>query len=89
MTNLLAIFGVGFLSVFVAGFQSRAVNHGNYALAACNSVLLGIGNAAVWTQITDPDTGVVGWIVYGVSGAFGITASMYVHERFIKKRHTP
>lgn len=86
MTELLVVFLVGFASVFVAGFQSRAVNHGNYGWAAGNSFLLGIGNASIWTHITAPEMGWAGWIVYGFSGSLAITASMYVHERYIRDR---
>jgi hypothetical protein len=80
----LATFGVGLVTVFVAGFQSRSVNHGNYRWAAFNSFLLSVGNATMWTHIvksSDP----INYVVYGFAGSIAITASMYVHDRFVKK----
>lgn len=78
----LAIFGMGFSSVFALGFQSRNVNHGNYGWAAVTSMFIGMTSAYLWTHI--PST-LSGGIVYGLSGALAITLSMYVHERFVKR----
>ncbi len=82
----LTIFLTGFVSVFALGFQSRNVNHGNYAWAAATSFFVGSSSAFLWTKITAPEAGWAGGVVYGASGALAITASMYVHERFISGR---
>lgn len=84
MLSLLVIFVTGFVSVFALGFQSRNVNHGNYALAAGTSVFVGLSQASLWSHITKPGQGVAGALVYAVAGAMAITSSMYVHERYVK-----
>lgn len=81
--ELLTIFISGYVSVFTLGFQSRNVNHGNYGWAAVTSVLVGLSQAALWTHILAPGQTWMGASVYALSGALGITSSMYVHERFI------
>lgn len=83
MINYLTIFGVGFMSVFAMGFQSRNVNHGNYGWAAGTSFFIGVSSMYLWKNVLE--TGLVGGIVYGASGALAITSSMYIHERFIKR----
>lgn len=85
VNEYLTIFGVGFLTVFVAGFQSRNVNNGDYGWAAATSFALGLTNAILWTKITDLEATGIGGAVYGLAGALAITSSMYVHKRFIQK----
>lgn len=90
MIRLLAIFVAGFASVFLLGFQSRNVNHGNYRWAAATSFVIAIAQAGIWRQITRPDAGWLDSLVYGLAGMLGITSSMYVHARFVaKKGRTP
>lgn len=84
MTEYLTIFVAGFLAVFAQGFQSRNVNNGDYAWAAATSAMLGVVQASLWVHVTQAN-GYLGGLVFGTSGAFGITASMYVHKRFIAK----
>lgn len=83
--ELLIIFLAGFASVFALGFQSRAVNHGNYALAAGNSIFIGVAQSNIWGLIVT-DSSFIASLVYGLSGAFGIVASMKVHQRFFTKK---
>lgn len=83
MMELLTIFVAGYISVFTLGFQSRNVNHGNYGWAAITSAFVGISQAALWSHILAPGQTWAGAAVYAVSGACGITSSMYVHERFV------
>lgn len=83
MTEYPTIFLTGFLSVFAMGFQSRNVNHGNYLWAAGTSFFIGVSSLYIWKSVLA--TGLVGGLVYGLSGACAITSSMYVHERFIKR----
>lgn len=80
MTYLI-IFAAGFASVFLLGFQSRNVNHGNYKAAALTAFVIAQTQGALWAKLLENLT----WqllIVYGMSGAIGITASMYVHQRW-------
>lgn len=84
MMEYLIIFMAGYWSVFLLGFQSRNVNHGNYAWAAGTSFLIAQMQTTLWGALFSNLT----WtstVVYGVSGATGIVTSMYVHQRFINK----
>lgn len=81
IVNLFIIFVVGFCSVFLLGFQSRSVNHGNFKLAACMSFVIAQMQTTLWGALFSNLT----WqasLVYGASGALGITSSMYVHHRW-------
>ena len=82
----LAIFLAGYASVFLLGFQSRNVNHGNYGWAAATSFCIALAQASIWTRITSPDAGWTEAVIYGLSGMCGITSSMWAHQRFIAKR---
>jgi hypothetical protein len=85
MTEYLMIFGVGFASTFMMGFQSRNVNNGDYLWAAICSAIIGVTNATLWSAVVGSSSGILGGLVYGLSGAIGITASMKAHKRFIEK----
>ena len=82
--SLLIIFVVGFASVFMLGFQSRSVNHGNFKAAACMSFVLAQMQTTLWGALFAN----LSWqasLVYGASGALGITSSMYVHRRWFMR----
>lgn len=84
MTHLLAIFAAGYASVFLLGFQSRNVNHGNYGWASATSFAIAIMQTSLWGELfRDMSWGSA--IAYGLSGATGITSSMFVHKRWIQK----
>jgi hypothetical protein len=83
MSHLLQIFVAGFGSVFLLGFQSRAVNHGNYGWAACGSFVIAITQGFLWSRIMAPGAGLKEYMVYGLSGACGITAAMWTHRKFL------
>ena len=85
MSSLLAIFAAGYASVFLLGFQSRNVNHGNYGWAAATSFLIAIAQASIWVRIASADATWAEVITYGLSGMCGITSSMWVHQRFIRR----
>lgn len=72
-----------FVQVFLLGFQSRNVNHGNFGWAAATSFFIGLSQVAVWHRIMSPDAGWAAAIVYGGCGALAIVSSMWVHRRFI------
>lgn len=86
MMSYLTIFLAGFVSVFAMGFQSRNVNSGNYVGAGLTSMFVGITSAHLWAIIVDPAMGAMAGVIYGLSGALGITSSMYVHERFMNDK---
>ena len=83
MKAMLLLFGAGFASVFLLGFQSRNVNAGHYGWAASTSVLIAVAQASVIVRLarsTWLETG-----VYAVAGVAGIVSSMWIHERFIAR----
>lgn len=85
MTHIFIILGAGFLSVFMLGFQSRNVNHGNYRMAAITSFAIAQMQTTLWGTLFVNLT----WqssLAYGLSGALGITCSMFVHQRWFQKR---
>jgi hypothetical protein len=85
MTHFLAIFGCGFASVFLLGFQSRSVNHGNFAMAAGCSFSIAISQGMLWSRIVAPGAGLAEYATYGLSGSCAITAAMWFHRRFFMK----
>ena len=87
--SLLGLFVIGFISVFSLAFQSRNINHGNYGWAAGGSFVIGFSQAAIWTQITAPTAGFIEAAVYSFSGTCAVVSSMWVHERFIKRKPIP
>ena len=78
------LFIAGFGSVFLLGFQSRNVNHGNVGWAAITSFAIAIMQVSLWGQIFSNLT-YASAMVYGLSGSCGIVSSMYVHKRWIAK----
>ena len=84
MIHLALIFLAGFASVFLLGFQSRNVNHGNFGWAAGTSFLIAIMQTSLWGALFR-DLSWSAAIVYGMSGATGITSSMFVHQKWIKR----
>lgn len=82
MTDLALIFIAGFGSVFMLGFQSRNVNGGNYGWAACTSFCIAIMQTTLWGRLFSDLTWAAA-VVYGLSGACGITLSMWTHKRFV------
>jgi hypothetical protein len=83
--DILVIFCAGYLSVFMLGFQSRNVNHGNYRMAAITSFAIAQMQTTLWGALF-ADLTWASSLVYGASGAFGITSSMFVHKRWFLKR---
>lgn len=88
MSHLLVIFVAGFASVFLLGFQSRAVNHGNYRIAAGNSFLIAIMQTTLWgalfKNLSWPAT-----LAYGLGAMLGIISSMYLHKELMVRWRKP
>lgn len=84
-TDGLLIFAGGFASVFTLGFQSRAVNAGNFKVAAAMSFTIAMFQAHLWKLIVEGDGSLTASVVYGLSGSCAITSAMWVHKRFFSK----
>lgn len=83
--DMLMVFIGGFASVFTLGFQSRAVNAGNYALAAVMSFTIAMSQAHLWKLIVDGDGSLLTSAIYGLSGSCAITAAIWVHKKWFSK----
>lgn len=79
--NLVALFAVGFMTVFFAAFQSRCVNSGQHLYATMNSFAIGIGQAYVWRVVTLDGAGWWEVFAYGASGALGVNVAMWLHRK--------
>lgn len=88
MTHLLTIFIAGYASVFLLGFQSRAVNHGNYRLAMTGSFMIATMQTTLWGALFK-DLSWSATLVYGLSGMSGIGSSMFVHQKLLQKWNKP
>lgn len=86
LIDALLIFLGGFASVFTLGFQSRAVNAGNYLLAPAMSFLIAMSQAHLWNLIVENDGSFMASVVYGLSGMCAITSAMWCHRRFFHKK---
>lgn len=82
------IFLAGFASVFLLGFQSRNVNHGNFGWAAGTSFAVAISQGMLWSHIIRPDIGFLGWLTYGFAGSSAIVSSMHIHKKYIQGGYT-
>jgi len=82
LSDGLLIFLGGFASVFTLGFQSRAVNAGNFKVAAAMSFTIAMFQAHLWKLIVEGDGSMAASVVYGLSGSCAITSAMWLHRRF-------
>lgn len=82
----LSIFVSGFFMVFLLGFQSRLVNHGNFKMAALCSFTVAQAQFGLWTAIMQPGMDWTHALVYGLSGATAITTAMWLHVRMFMKK---
>lgn len=81
--NEFLLFVSCFVSVFALGFQSQNVNQGHYVAAFLTSFLIGAGHLALYRLMPEATFSEVA--AYMLGGPFGITASMYVHRRWMPK----
>jgi len=85
MTDLLYLALISVVQVFAMAFQSKNINGGHYALAACGSAFIGLSQAYVWKAITATGSTITETGVYAVSGGVGCVLAMWTHHRFVKK----
>lgn len=86
MNEILIVFFTGFVSVFLLGFQSRLVNHGNFAWAGACSFTIAFFQAHLWTNIVKSQNNIDLTLAYGISGALAITTAMWVHKKFFTNK---
>lgn len=92
MTAWFLLFFTSVLWIFVIGFQSRAVNSGQYMVAAPTSFLIGFLQVSVLGDVLSPDASMVDTLIYCSGGMFGIVLAMWTHKnilpRFFRKDTT-
>jgi hypothetical protein len=86
MTALLWLALVSLIQVFAMAFQSKSINGGHYALAACGSIFIGLSQAFVWKAITTVGAGLTETLVYAISGGAGCVCAMWTHRKFVKDK---
>lgn len=77
----MSLFLSTFITVFLLGFQQQNVIGGHYWLAAGTSVAIA---AAQYTMISGVASG-GDWWQMGIGGALGVTLSMFLHKRMMRK----
>ncbi len=77
------IFGSTFVLVFALGFQSMNVNRGHYFAAFFTSFLIGTSNLVLFKTV--PQAGFFEMSAYLSAGPFAIIASMWAHDKWMKK----
>ncbi len=86
MSEIVTVFVTGFISVFLLGFQSRLVNHGNFVWAGLCSFIIAFFQAQLWVNIVKSQGKLDLTLAYGIAGAAAIMSAMFVHKKyFIKK----
>ena len=82
--NELSLFGSTFGMVFFLGFQSMAVNSGQYWLAGVNSFIIGCFHLILYK--TAPHVaGSLQIASYVTGGPLGILCAMYAHRNLLPK----
>ena len=71
-----------FFTVFLLAFQQQNVTHGYYYWAASTSVAIA---GAQYVMISSVASG-GSWLLMGIGGAVGVTASMATHRKWMKKK---
>lgn len=89
MTTLhgLLFFAATFAQVFAMGFQSRNVNTGQYAAAACTSFLIGAAQLFTVRTIALSNPWAA-FVVTSIAGPAAIVSAMLVHRRVFKGNAT-
>jgi hypothetical protein len=82
MSELL-LFISAFGTVFAIGFQSLNVNNGHHKMAFLTSYLIGVSHLVIYRVMPDPSLTEI--VAYLNGGPFGIVASMYVHQKFMRR----
>lgn len=71
-----------FILVFLRAFQTQNVIHRHYYFAGATSYLMAGAEVAVVLGVVSSGWSAVLWI--GTGGALGVTASMFVHKKYLQ-----
>lgn len=70
--------------VFLRAMQQQNVIGGHYGLAVLTSFGMALAEVSVVLRVVD--TGIAAALYVGAGGALGVTAAMYVHKRWVRRR---
>jgi len=73
-----------FAAVFLLSFQQQNVVGGHFFYAAITSMLIAAAQFAMFKGVIASD--LIGVLYMGTGGAVGVTLSMFVHRKVIKKK---
>ncbi len=77
------LFGTTFVLVFALGVNTLSVSKGQYGIAFLTSFLISGSNLVILRAVPQGDLLEVA--AYMLGGPFGIVASMWIHNRFLRK----
>lgn len=72
------------LLVFLRSIQQQNVIGGHYVLAAITPFAIAAGEVLTVLIVVDTGLHAIPWI--GAGGAIGVTAGMYVHRKYFRKK---
>ena len=72
-----------FILVFMRALQQQNVIHRYYWWAAGTAYFIAVGEVVLVYNVAQIGLPAIPWV--GTGGAAGVTLSMYVHQRWIKK----
>ena len=78
------LFFIGFVSIFLLGFQQQNVTGGHYKMAFFNSMLIALSQFTLYREAVASEWSGVFYLALG--GAIGITLSMYTHRKWRSKK---
>lgn len=89
MIAWITLFVSSIIWVFIIGFQSRAVNSGQYLVAAPVSFALGFLQVQVLGDVLSPTATLIDTLIYCTGGMVGIVTAIWFHQhilpRFLRK----
>ncbi len=69
-----------FATVFLLGFQQQNVTGKHYVLAGITSMLIAFAQYSMISGVAHGGS----WLLMGLGGALGVTASMWSHGRIVR-----
>jgi hypothetical protein len=82
MTEMILLMLSTFVLVFLRAFQTQNVIHRHYYFAGATSFLMAGAEVAVVLGVVSTGWAAVPWI--GTGGALGVTASMFLHKKYLQ-----
>lgn len=74
-----------FIKVFLMGFQSKNVVYNHYKTAFVTSLVMGVLEVAIITEVVA--AGLWAMVPISIGGSLGIVCSMWVHSYIFPREH--